>query len=374
MDASLKSRPNFAGALEFKEDFEGARARWAAFWKGQNQRPIVSIVLPRPGVEPVEYPPYLSWWDGNFPPILDRIEAWAETHEFLGDAVPFAYVEWGPDTFAGFLGADLKLGTGTAWSLPFVEDWNRTRIEFRREGVWWQKTLEFFHAFRGRFDDRLLINPPTLVANLDCLAAIRGIERLLLDLTEHPETIQRVLDDVCRVHDEVLDAYAAELDFAKYGSVNVGGMYSAGRQSRPQCDMSCMISPAMFREFVIPCLEREARTVDAMDYHLDGPGAIQHLEALSGIARLHTISFVPGAGNDGRDWSEVYRKIDACGKGQTRAVGKREARRLWSESRSPKQFFQVTDLSSRAEAEDFLAELESLPEATPMGTNASRPC
>ena len=277
-------------------------------------------------MKPVEYPPYLSWWDGNFAPIIDQIEAWAETHDFLGDAIPFAYVEWGADTFSGFLGADLKFGGSTAWSVPFVEDWRKVRIEFRRDGVWWQKTLEFFHALRNRFDGRLLINPPTLVANLDCLAAIRGIERLLLDLTEHPETIKRILEDVCRVHDEVLDAYATELDFAKYGSINIGGMYSAGRQSRPQCDMSCMISPSMFREFVIPCLKRESRTVDAMDYHLDGPGAVKHIEALSGIERLHTISFVPGAGHEHCDWSEVFRQIDVCGKGQTRTAGKNEVK------------------------------------------------
>ncbi|MBI4026717.1 MAG: hypothetical protein HY360_17165 [Verrucomicrobia bacterium] len=92
MEASLNPQQDSGGSLEFKLDFEGTRSRWAAFWKGQNQRPLVSIVLPRLGVKPIGYPPYLSWWDGNLPPILDQIEAWAETHEFLGDAVPFATI------------------------------------------------------------------------------------------------------------------------------------------------------------------------------------------------------------------------------------------------------------------------------------------
>ncbi len=58
--------------LEFKPDFEETRQRWAAFWNGEKlDRPLVSIVIPKPGVEPVEKPPYTSGADGNFKPVID---------------------------------------------------------------------------------------------------------------------------------------------------------------------------------------------------------------------------------------------------------------------------------------------------------------
>ena len=46
--------------LEFKPDFEEVRQRWSKFWKGESTRPLVHIVLPKEGVEPVPHPPYLT--------------------------------------------------------------------------------------------------------------------------------------------------------------------------------------------------------------------------------------------------------------------------------------------------------------------------
>jgi hypothetical protein len=44
--------------LEFRKDFEAVAARWDAFWKGGEElaRPLVSIIVPRPGVEPAAKP------------------------------------------------------------------------------------------------------------------------------------------------------------------------------------------------------------------------------------------------------------------------------------------------------------------------------
>jgi hypothetical protein len=346
--------------LEFKPDFEKARQLWSAFWKGENTRPLVSIVLPKEGVKPVPHPPYLDGRDGNFKPIIDQLLAYAETHEFIGEAIPYFTLEWGPNTFSSYLGADLVFMSGTSWAVPFVEDWDDVKIRFRRDSYWWQLTVDMIHAIRSRCDGKLLINPPTLVANLDSLAAIRGNERLLIDLVECPYKIKRALDQVCRAHTEILETYAQLLDFDAYGSINVGGMYTKGRQSRPQCDMSCMISQRMFREFVVPCLKHEAADVDAMDYHLDGPGAIQHLGALCEIEELDTISWVPGSGEgQTQDWTSLHKKIDALGKGQTLWASHEDIKRLWKEYKSRKLFFYTT-ATSKSEAEDFLMELETI--------------
>jgi hypothetical protein len=197
--------------LEFKPDFEKARQFWSAFWKGENTRPLVSIVLPKEGVKPVPHPPYLEGRDGNFKPIIDQLLAYAETHEFLGEAIPYFTLEWGPNTFSSYLGADLVFMSGTSWAVPFVEDWDDVEIRFRRDSYWWQLTVDMIHAIRFRCDGKLLINPPTLVANLDSLAAIRGNERLLIDLVECPDKIKRALDQVCRAHMEINENVIIEM-------------------------------------------------------------------------------------------------------------------------------------------------------------------
>jgi hypothetical protein len=351
--------------LLYKPDLEVVRERWSAFWKGESPRPLASVVVPRVGCDPAPYPEYLAGRDGDFEPVLAQMLAFCETHEFLGEAVPYFILEWGPDTFSAFLGADLVFTPGTSWSVPFVDDWDETEIRFRRDSKWWRLTENLIDAIRTRHDGKFLINPPTLVANLDALAAVRGTQCLLLDLVTCPDQVQRALDAVCRAHTEVLAAYATLLDWDTYGSVNVDGMYVQGRQSRPQCDVSCMISPEMFREFVVPCLERETREVDAAEYHLDGPQAVKHLEALAEIAGLSMISFTPGTdvyavSDEVRQFrASVYRQVDDLGKGQVHCGTPEEVLAFAGKMRS-KQLFLKTEAPSRAAGERFLEQLEAL--------------
>jgi len=79
--------------LEFKPDFSEAQKQWKAFWNGKNRRPLVCVTLPKEGMEPVEKPPYTSGADGNFEPVIDQLLAWAASHIFIGEAIPFYYLE-----------------------------------------------------------------------------------------------------------------------------------------------------------------------------------------------------------------------------------------------------------------------------------------
>ena len=348
--------------LEFKPDFTAVQARWDAFWRGERlARPMVSITAPKPGRQPAEKPPYTSGAEGDFQPVIDQLLAWADSCLFLGDALPFFYLEFGPDHFSSFLGADLKFhadSPGTSWAVPFVRDWDDAEIRFRPESFWWRRTVEFIRALRARCDGKLLLAAPTLVAGLDCLAAIRGVENLLLDLAACPEKIHAALKAVCRAYDKILAALASELDYARCGSINRHGMYCRGKIAVPQCDFSCMISPAMFAEFELPCLRHEAAALDAVEYHLDGPGALRHLPALCALEGLDVIQWVPGAGEaDERDWSDLYRRIDALGKGQILSCSQEQFRAFAREFRSP-QLFLKTSASSRDEALRYLDSLK----------------
>jgi len=77
-----------------------------------------------------------------------------------------------------------------------------------------------------------------------------------------------------------------------------------------------MISKEMFDELFLPGIIEECDHMQANIYHLDGPGALRHLDSLLGIKSLNAIQWVFGAGN-GRasDWVPVYKKCQAAGKG-----------------------------------------------------------
>ena len=349
----------------FKPDIERARQLWGQFWKGENKRPLVSIVTYKQGIEPVGHPRYLEGRDGNFQPLVDQMLAWADTREFIGEAMPYFSVEWGPDTFSAFLGAELTFTPEdkpyTSWCRPFVKDWDDTEIRFKPESYWWQLTVAFFRELKRRCGSGILINPPTLVANLDSLAAIRGTENLLTDMMTCPDKVKTALERICDIHDEVLEAYARELEFGVYGSIDVEGTYCEGTHSRPQCDISCAISPGMFREFVMPCLIRETEVQDAAVYHLDGSGAIKHLEALCEIDKIDLISWVPSDGNDrNSDWSGLHKKIDDLGKGQIiNDLNFSQIEQICKKFKSRQLIFRAS-AETKYEAEDFIARLESL--------------
>jgi hypothetical protein len=82
-----------------------------------------------------------------------------------------------------------------------------------------------------------------------------------------------------------------------------------------QEDYSYMISARMFKRYCIPHI---ADMLDAMDYgfyHLDGTGAIPHLQHLLGLSKLRAIQWVPGAGKEELgQWHELIARILAAGK------------------------------------------------------------
>ena len=81
------------------------------------------------------------------------------------------------------------------------------------------------------------------------------------------------------------------------------------------CDFICMISDSMFRRVILPSLEREIAHMRHSLFHLDGPGALRHLDALLELDNLTGIQWVygSGAGPAGR-WIDVYRRIQDAGK------------------------------------------------------------
>ncbi len=66
-------------------------------------------------------------------------------------------------------------------------------------------------------------------------------------------------------------------------------MTGAGRVHITSNDFSCMVSPAMMREFFLEITVEECRLADRNVYHLDGRNAIKHLDMLLKIPELHAI-------------------------------------------------------------------------------------
>lgn len=347
----------------FKPDLEHAKEQWRRFWRGENMRPIVFCEIEKAGCDPVQKPGPAAGAGGDYDAVIDQALGWAESHEILGDSLPWLPVEFAAEFAMGFMGADLRFDPGihgNGWTVPIVDDLDKADMRFDRNSHWWQKTVEFVQRIRERCADQLFIGSLTTPATLDALASFRGAEGLLLDLIESPDKVHRALTRVQAAHTEIISALEELLEYDRFGSVNRHGFWSPGRCNVVNCDFSCMIGPDMFDEFVFPYQVQALEDMDGADYHLDGPDAIRHLESICRHGeKLKTIQWVCGAGNETRDWSELYGRIDANRKGIWIGGDCERAKDLWRTCHARGVVFRL-HTESRQEAEDCIGELEQI--------------
>ena len=120
-----------------------------------------------------------------------------------------------------------------------------------------------------------------------------------------------------------------------------------------------MVSKRMFDEVFLPGIVRECRFLDRSIYHLDGPGALRHLDSILEIPELDAMQWVFGAGNEGfHRWVRVYQRVQAAGKGIQVTCDIQEVSQVM-ETLSPRGLYlSVGGVSSREEGETLLRHLE----------------
>ena len=118
-----------------------------------------------------------------------------------------------------------------------------------------------------------------------------------------------------------------------------------------------MISPTCFDQLILEGLAEENRHFEANVHHLDGPGCRNHLDSILGIPDLDMIQWVYGAGN-GRasDYIDLYRKIQAAGKGLHMVIGLDELPVIM-ENLKPEGVWMSVSIGSPEQAEAVLKQV-----------------
>lgn len=311
-------------SLEYKPDFAEARERMIAFWTGKPvDRPPVWITAPRR--DPIPGPPapppatdvLQQWTDADY--LLAAGDANVRATWFGGEAVPVFVHNLGPGSLAIHLGSEPIFWPGTVWYEPCLDDLSTgPDLEYLPNEKWWVWTRELVRRARQMAAGKYVVAFPDLIENLDTLASLRGSLELLEELVHAPQAVHRYQRQILELYFRYYDELATLMQVWDQGSVFVSFPgWGPGRVCKLQCDMSCMISPDMFRDFVQPYLWAQCERLDHCFYHLDGPEAIKHLPALLEIPRLHGIQWTPGAGNEpveAERWWPMYRQIQEAGK------------------------------------------------------------
>ena len=348
--------------LSFRPDLDEALERWRAFWNHDLiKRPCVAVTAPKEGVERVGGPPGQIPPETDFAAHLDRAEAAMAATWYGGEAVPMFQPSFGPDMAAAFVGARLDWSAdsaSTSWSVPFVESWEDA-LPLELGGEAWDRFVELNRLAGQRGDGKFLVGMLDFHSNFDWLAAIRGPDRLCMDLLDTAELVHRAMANVRQLYPQVYDALYEAGNMAGRGSGGWLPYFCEGRYVTVQCDFCCLLSPAQFNEFGLPALEEECDSVDRSVYHYDGATCLQHFDAITGIASLDGIQWTPTAGGPPMiEWMDLLKRFQAAGKSIFVACSADELKIFHRELEPNLVFYRVGVGSPRA-GEELLAWLET---------------
>jgi hypothetical protein len=349
--------------LAYKHDAAKAQQRMRAYWAGEMiDRPCISIRAPRSGMIQPNLSPVASS-DHKFERAIADFEEWASCTFFGGESMPNLHPWYGPDQWAGFLGAKMTMmpELGTSWVEPFVDDWDTVgALAIDPDNRWWKGVLDLAALAAEMGEGKFLVSTIDTHSNMDCLSAIRDPSRLCMDLIENPDGVRRAVKQVDELYEPVYEAVWRVGRMATRGSTSWSDMYSEGRTQTVQCDFSYMVSPEHFREFMLPSLEHEISCLDHAVYHLDGVGELAHVDDLLAIPNLHTIQWVPGDGQpQAPAWVELLQKIQKAGRSVQVIVTPDELQAVYSELAPEKTFYWVMGVGAEEDARELILWMEN---------------
>ncbi|MDO4522959.1 MAG: trimethylamine corrinoid protein 2 [Eubacteriales bacterium] len=330
----------------YKHDFEATKEKFRNYWKHKNTgRPLMDVVARTPEAEkiyradPAARPDCEDVWQGwyyNLPEELDwhgdmkdkyrnaekmvkRYRYFCKNHVFMGESFPNMTIDFGPGSLAAYLGSEIGFKEDTVWFEKCLEDWEGVpKLTFDPENKWFKEHIKLAEDCQKLADGDFYICIPDLMENLDTLSSLRGAQDILYDLIDEPEEIEKRVQEVTDIYFEYYDRfYDAVKDDKGASAYTCFQIWGEGKTVKLQCDISAMMSPNDFRTYVQESLREQAKKADNVLYHLDGPGAIRHMDALMEIEEIDALQWTSGdAGPDGTlpDWDVIYDKAIAAGK------------------------------------------------------------
>lgn len=309
--------------MKYKQNWEAAQQKFINWWNHENVgRPLMMVMAKKDEKTPLN--PEMEYKDLNEKymnpeKMVAHFRNWCDNIEFMGESFPNMSTDFGPGSVAAYLGCDITFNERTVWFNEFVEDWEEIPpLKFDPENEWFKKHIEVVKKCTELANGDFYTTIPDLMENIDVFASMRGAQDTIFDMMDEPEMvkerIQQIQDSYFEYYDRFYDIVKDKDNGSAY---TVFSIWGPGKTAKLQCDFSAMMSPDQFREFIQGPLREQAKKLDHVLYHLDGPDAIRHVDALMEIDEIDALQWTSGDhGPDGtlEEWDEIYDKVRRAGK------------------------------------------------------------
>ncbi|MEM7624162.1 MAG: hypothetical protein AAF333_00890 [Planctomycetota bacterium] len=310
-NASASPRPT----LEFCPSAPDIMRRHEAWWaRDAIDRPLLIISADRNPARPLT----------RRLDLLDTPETWLREKTldlkqtyFTGDALPNIRVDFGPTALSGMLGGRVEVTSDSVWTHPSIEgDWpDASYWALDEDSIWWKRLRQLTALAAECAAGKFLVMAPDLGGTADTLAGLRDSQRMCFDIMEQPQYIVEALETTFPLWQRVFETFYAITRRYQAGTMHWVQLWSDRPYVVPTCDFNTLIGPKTFREIFVPDLVRLGRAAGRMVFHLDGPEATRHVEALLEIPELDAIQFTIGAAAPSAlPWIPMFRRIQASDK------------------------------------------------------------
>ena len=308
----------------YKENWKETKERFNGWWKHSNtDRPLMRIVARRK--KPLGMPEEV--WEPKTPKekYLDverkvkRLRNYCKTHIFMAEAFPSLDINIGAGSMAVYLGLEPEFRWDTVWFKSCIDDWDKWEtLEYDSHNYWWAQHLDLIKRGKELAQDEFMVAIPDIIENLDILSAMRGAQNLCFDIMDQPKLVKDYIHQLDELYFKYYDSmYNITKNKDNSSIYTTFSIWGPGKTAKIQCDFSAMISQDQFREFALPSLRKQCQKLDFSLYHLDGPNAIKHVDALMEIEELDALQWTAGVGQpDGGNekWYPIYDKVMAANK------------------------------------------------------------
>ena len=301
--------------LEFCPDFPAIAQRYEAWWHQEADRPIFMAEVNANPARPItrrldllEVPD--AWYAAKYQDLQ-------QIHR-VGDTLPNIRADFGAVLLGGLYGGEREESADTSWTVHYIDDdWSNVPDwpALREDNHWLQLMRSSLRRAAQDAAGRYLVCTPDIGSSADTLITLRGSTKLCMDLFDHPQEIRTAVDGIYHGWRQAFrELYWCTVDQGA-GMFHFFGLWSNQPYTLQACDFNALISLQHFQEFFLPDIARQAATAGRAIFHLDGPRAAAHIDALLEVDQLQAIQFTPGAGTPSAlAWVDMFRKIQAAGK------------------------------------------------------------